>query len=666
MNQSSPSSTAQVCLALSVLSLAFSALIVLVPRADDAQYSPSAQANFSSSASASRIPVQPAYSSTLTSYESAAAAASTPSQAHPHQHPQTQHQPQQQPQLQQAYQHSGVPAPVYSNPPVFFQHQHPPPGPAPPQHQSSSSTGSPVQSSSSPTKRKYDDSQTDEFGTPKGGTKTVRKRRLRVNLAGNSGTDEIKDDVVVGSSPVIREGRGEGGGAKHWTDEEKGKLFAWMLGSDDNWAAFANQMNSVFREASQVLFNNTKSFTALKSCYHRNVETFKQISAFTQFLASSLSSTGAPETPVSTSSADPNNTAASQDILSAPIPPSFQSGIHRQTFLERKLEAGRSVAGIPVANLNIKVVDHWYRLGWYELFRRRYRYDPVQNAVVPYHGPDPLPPDPLSHIFPQPSLNLPLPTLTSGPSPQTQPQASGSADQLDPSLADRGGEYHQLNNSSIDGQGEDEEAMHDDDDDEQEGESQARDDGRAANTREQPHASTSSSQIQHTAPASQPQPQLVNGQLAHRPGPPPALSYAYPGYVHPADPNGHAQYYAAYKPSPYPPPLPQPSPSQMQATQQSLSHLASLTQTLITSCNTLTELLRAQVEDGKALRELLRRQEERELRREESAKAGGSLPGTEGLQGKEKAAFAKEMLSSPGCSEELKQVAADYLKRIFK
>lgn len=70
---------------------------------------------------------------------------------------------------------------------------------------------------------------------------------MRVSLSNNGGPDEIKEDIIP-SPAVPREGRGEGGGAKHWTDDEKGKLFVWMLGSDDNWAAFANQMNSVFRE----------------------------------------------------------------------------------------------------------------------------------------------------------------------------------------------------------------------------------------------------------------------------------------------------------------------------------------------------------------------------------------------------------------------------------
>lgn len=39
-------------------------------------------------------------------------------------------------------------------------------------------------------------------------------------------------------------------GAKHWTDDEKGKLFNWMLNSDEHWEMFATQMNTIFRDVS--------------------------------------------------------------------------------------------------------------------------------------------------------------------------------------------------------------------------------------------------------------------------------------------------------------------------------------------------------------------------------------------------------------------------------
>lgn len=43
----------------------------------------------------------------------------------------------------------------------------------------------------------------------------------------------------------------------------------------------------------------------------------------------------------------------------------------RQSFLERKLEAARAT-GIPVGSVNLKVIDHWHKQGWYALFKSRY------------------------------------------------------------------------------------------------------------------------------------------------------------------------------------------------------------------------------------------------------------------------------------------------------
>ena len=48
----------------------------------------------------------------------------------------------------------------------------------------------------------------------------------------------VKDESDVGPS----------GGPKHWTDEEKARLFHWMLDDDERWEAFGTKMNTVFRE----------------------------------------------------------------------------------------------------------------------------------------------------------------------------------------------------------------------------------------------------------------------------------------------------------------------------------------------------------------------------------------------------------------------------------
>ena len=41
-------------------------------------------------------------------------------------------------------------------------------------------------------------------------------------------------------------------GAKHWTDDEKSKLFQWLMGpgQDDHWKALRATKNSCLREAS--------------------------------------------------------------------------------------------------------------------------------------------------------------------------------------------------------------------------------------------------------------------------------------------------------------------------------------------------------------------------------------------------------------------------------
>ena len=111
------------------------------------------------------------------------------------------------------------------------------------------------------------------------------------------------------------------------------------------------------------------------------------------------------------------------------------------------------------------------------------------------------------------------------------------------------------------------------------------------------------------------------------------------------------------------PPVPQPQ-VQVQ-TQQSLQHLESLAQALLTSCNSMSEMLRVQVEETKALREVIRKMEEREARRDEAVQ-GTVLSGSEGMGGKEKAGLAKEILSATGVSEEVREAATNHLKRLFQ
>ncbi|KAI0635687.1 hypothetical protein C8Q77DRAFT_1071664 [Trametes polyzona] len=179
---------------------------------------------------------------------------------------------------------------------------------------------------------------------PEGG---ARKKRQRAFAPGEGGFEDGEmQDMDVGPN----------GGPKHWTEDEKTRFFTWLLTSDDHWEAFRTRMNTVFRECSNELFPGRKSYTALKSCFHRNLEVFKQIHAFQVFSANHFRQMQA-ENPHA-----------------------------QQPSVETVLEAAR-VAGLNVGTINAKVIDRWYETGWYDLFRRRYREDPKTGLPVPYYGP---------------------------------------------------------------------------------------------------------------------------------------------------------------------------------------------------------------------------------------------------------------------------------------
>ena len=66
------------------------------------------------------------------------------------------------------------------------------------------------------------------------------KRQRRPTGTGENEGEVAKDEGDVGPS----------GGPKHWSDEEKSRLFHWMLDNDERWEAFGTKMNTVFREVS--------------------------------------------------------------------------------------------------------------------------------------------------------------------------------------------------------------------------------------------------------------------------------------------------------------------------------------------------------------------------------------------------------------------------------
>ncbi|KAH9928645.1 uncharacterized protein B0H18DRAFT_953885 [Fomitopsis serialis] len=222
------------------------------------------------------------------------------------------------------------------------------PGPGPSEHpHADQSPRVPHTPTPGPSKRKSEDGSGSMTGP--------RKRRQYVPVG--SGLDGIERDEAD---------LGPNGGPKHWTDSEKDTLFHWLLDNDKNWDMFRSKMNTVFRDAATQVFGGRKSFTALKSCYHRNVETFKQIFAFEVYLAHNPDAGG------------PINGAASLGNFNDPT-------MARQVHLEQRLDDARA-ANIPVANLNVKVIDHWHQKDWYQLFKRRYVDDGTGQAV-PYYGP---------------------------------------------------------------------------------------------------------------------------------------------------------------------------------------------------------------------------------------------------------------------------------------
>ncbi|KAG5645525.1 hypothetical protein DXG03_005800 [Asterophora parasitica] len=151
-------------------------------------------------------------------------------------------------------------------------------------------------------------------------------------------------DVEEGDSYDID---GNGQGAKHWTDEEKSKLFSWLMGpsQDEHWNSLRATKNSCLRECANDVFGGKKTYQALKGCYERNFNLFKQIYSFETFHARAAN-------------------------LSA-----LNEGDRLREY-ERRIQSARK-AGCDVGNVAARTIDHWHRVGWYDLFYRRWHGDPA-------------------------------------------------------------------------------------------------------------------------------------------------------------------------------------------------------------------------------------------------------------------------------------------------
>lgn len=65
-----------------------------------------------------------------------------------------------------------------------------------------------------------------------------------------SGSSNVKRQREADDLNDSFEGDGNGQGSKHWTDEEKTKLFTWLMGNgqDEHWNALRATKNSCLRE----------------------------------------------------------------------------------------------------------------------------------------------------------------------------------------------------------------------------------------------------------------------------------------------------------------------------------------------------------------------------------------------------------------------------------
>jgi hypothetical protein len=89
------------------------------------------------------------------------------------------------------------------------------------------------------------------------------------------------------------------------------------------------------------VFGSKKTYQALKGCYERNFNLFKQIYAYETYNAR---------------------------IGLGPITALTEADRIRQ--FEQRLQAAKK-AGCDVGNISARTIDHWQRSGWYDLFHNR-------------------------------------------------------------------------------------------------------------------------------------------------------------------------------------------------------------------------------------------------------------------------------------------------------
>lgn len=389
-------------------------------------------------------------------------------------------------------------------------------------------------------------------------------------------------------------------------------------------------------QGSAQLFNSRKSFTALKSCYHRNLEIFKQIYVFEAFLArATIASLSISETNglvASTSTSDASANLDPNEVAAIPTPPSFASASDRQTFLERKIEAAKAL-NVPVSNLTVKVIDHWFDMGWFILFKKRFEEDPKTGLPTPRYAADREGDDDAEGEEVHDDLEHAAPSLVAQNAGTTSDALRRHLDPMgclipppfpNPSLSTRTTNSHRSHRAVT----------------------PSLPTTAGPNSHQQVQLSQGSSHYSHSAQSS---PQLPYGYALHPP----------------------IQFFSPTAPVEYQTQQQQLLHFQMQ-TSQSLAHLTNMTQTLLSTCNTLVELVKTQAEDIRAQTELLRRREERELLVNRQSADSGSMEHSirpdplEPARIADRAAAATEVLANPRLTDDVKHAASEYLKRLFQ
>lgn len=359
---------------------------------------------------------------------------------------------------------------------------------------------------------------------------------------------------------------------------------------------------------------------------------FEAFLARASIVPSPLSDTAEPIASTSANEA-PAAHLGPNEVAAMPTPSSFSSATERQNFLERKLEAAKAL-NVPVSNLTVKVIDHWFDMGWFALFKKRFQEDPKTGLPTPRFAADREGDDDAE-----------------GEEVQDDPDHAAPGLQDDGTLAEARRRHLDPTSSLIPPPFPNPLII-----------------PRIAHSSHRPlRGTTPPATITAGRSSTQPQTQMSQGSSHHSYSShsSPQLPYGNPSHAPVqffSSPTAAAEYHAQQQQQ-------QQLHFQMQ-TAQNLTHLTNMTQTLLGTCDTLVELLRSQAEDIRAQTELLRRREEREESLGRQPVGGGFLeqanarPDTVGSSNK--AAAATEVLANPRVTDDVKHAAAEYLKRLFQ